>query len=365
MSKPVNIGIIGVGNIFPQYIKGCRQYPVLNVAAIADIHHEAAVARGAEYSVSVKTVDELLADPSIELIVNLTVPAVHQQVDLEILSRGKHVYSEKPLALNRKGGKEVMDAADKAGLLVGCAPDTFLGGGIQTSLKLISDGWIGAPIAATAFMAGHGPESWHPNPGFYYLQGGGPMYDMGPYYLTALIALLGSIDGVSAVTGKSFQERIATSPARSGQRLPVEVNTHVSGNLKFTSGAIGTIITSFDVWGHHLPRVEIHGTHGSLSVPDPNTFGGPVRLWLPYEREWRDMPLTHNTEIGRGTGVADMAIAIQTGRRHRASGALAYHVLDAMDAFDESSEQGKYIPLTSQLDRPTPLPMGLMLGQID
>jgi predicted dehydrogenase len=240
---------------------------------------------------------------------------------------------------------------------VGCAPDTFLGGGIQTCRKLIDDGWIGAPVAAVAFMMSHGWESWHPDPEFYYELGGGPMLDMGPYYLTALVSLLGPIVRVTGSARISFPERTIGSGPKQGQKIAVETPTHVAGVLDFGGGAVATIITSFDVWAANLPRIEIYGSAGSLSVPDPNTFGGPVRIRLAGEGEWRDVPLTHGfTENSRGLGVADMAHAIRAGRPHCASGELAYHVLDVMAAFEEASAAGRHVPITSGPPRVAALP---------
>jgi predicted dehydrogenase len=221
---------------------------------------------------------------------------------------------------------------------------------------LINQGAIGQPVAATAFMMGHGPETWHPDPDFYYQVGGGPMYDMGPYYLTALIALLGPVDRVTGVTSRGQKERVITSQPKYGTTIQVNTPTHVTGLLDFASGAVGTIITSFDVWAHNLPHIEIHGTEGSLSVPDPNGFGGEVRLRKAGEHDWSAIPLTHTyTGNTRGLGVADMAYASRSGRAHRASGALAYHVLDIMDALHESSQVRQHIELSSQCLRPEPL----------
>jgi predicted dehydrogenase len=240
-----------------------------------------------------------------------------------------------------------------------------LGGGIQTCRRLIDEGVIGVPVAATAFMVGHGPESWHPNPFFYYQIGGGPMLDMGPYYLTALITLLGPIRRVTGSTRISFPERVATSEAHFGKRIAVEVATHVAGTIDFVSGAIGTIITSFDIWAANLPRIEIYGSEGSLSVPDPNTFGGVVQVRRAEDSAWRDVALTHSAEVGRGIGVADMAYAILSGRPHRANGDLAYHVLDVMHAFEDASERGRHIEIASTCVQPAALPIGLPAGQLD
>jgi predicted dehydrogenase len=364
--EKIKVGLIGGGNISNQYVKGLRAFKILDLAAVSDIDLERAKAKAAEHGIpKAYSPEELLADPEIQIAINLTVPAAHAEVSLAVIEAGKSVYSEKPLAITREDGKRIVDNAKAKGVLVGCAPDTFLGGGLQTCRRIIDDGLIGTPVAATAFMVGHGPESWHPNPFFYYKVGGGPMFDMGPYYLTALIHLMGSIRRVTASTRASFPERIATSAALNGQRIPVEVNTHVAGLLDFTAGPIVTIITSFDTWGHHLPRIEIYGSEGTLSVPDPNTFTGPVYLQRANEKEWQEVPLTHDVNVLRGIGVADMAYALTYRRPHRASGDLAYHVLDVMHCFDEASNEGRHILVQSDVQQPAPLPLDLPTGELD
>lgn len=365
MSK-IQTGIIGCGNIFNAYVKGCRAFPILDLVACADIDAGRAEARAAEHGLKALAVDALLADPDIRIIVNLTVPAAHAEVSLAAIAAGKNVYSEKPLATNRANGARVLAAAQAQGVLVGCAPDTFLGAGLQTCRKLLDDGWIGRPVAATAFMLGHGMEHWHPNSEFFYKPGAGPLFDMGPYYLTALVHLLGPATRVTGSAQISFAERLVTSQPNFGQRIKVETPTHVAGVLDFAAGAVGTLITSFDVWSHNLPRIEIYGSEGSLSVPDPNTFGGPVRVRRAGAQEWSEIPLTHGyAENMRGIGVADMAYALTTGRPHRASGALAYHVLDLMQSFLDASAAGQHIAIQSTCARSAALPVGLMPGQLD
>jgi predicted dehydrogenase len=363
--KKVGVGIIGCGNIFPAYVKGCRAFDILDLTTCADIEPERAQARAAEFGLRAMAVEELLAAPDVDIIVNLTAPAAHAAVSLSAIAAGKHIHSEKPLAVTRADGRRIVDAARERGVLVGCAPDTFLGGGLQTCRKLIDDGAIGEPVAATAFMLGHGPEAWHPNPEFFYKTGAGPMFDMGPYYLTALVHLLGGVRRVTASARISFAERIATSQARYGQRIQVEVPTHLACVLDFAAGPVGTLITSFDVWSHTLPRIEIYGSEGSLSVPDPNTFGGPVKVRKAGADAWTEVPLTHSADVGRGIGVADLAYASRSGRAHRASGDLAYHVLDLMHAFVEASDSDRHIILDSQVSRPAPLPVDLPAAQLD
>jgi predicted dehydrogenase len=358
---PIPVGIIGVGNISGIYLENGKHFQPFDVVAVADIDMERARARAAEYGVpKACTVEELLADPQVQIVINLTIPDAHGPVALQVLEAGKSVYNEKPLAVKREDARRMLELARSKGVRIGCAPDTFLGGGLQTCRKLIDDGWIGVPVAATAFMMGHGPESWHPNPGFFYQPGAGPMFDMGPYYLTALVSLLGPIARVTGSARISFPERTITNKWNYGDTIPVNTATHVAGIMDFASGAVGTIITSFDVWGANLPRIEIYGSEGTLSVPDPNTFGGPVLVRRMGASEWSEVPLTHGfAKNSRGLGVADMAQAIQSGRPHRASGELAYHVLDLMHAFHDASREGRHVEITSGCPRPAALPLGL------
>lgn len=365
--KKTKIGIIGCGNISGAYLTAGKKFEILEIAACADIDMARARAKAEEFAVPrACSVAEILADAEIEIIVNLTIPQAHAEVALAAIAAGKSVYNEKPLAITREDGKKMLDAATAKGVRVGCAPDTFLGGGIQTCRKLIDDGWIGRPVAATAFMTCHGHESWHPDPEFYYKTGGGPMFDMGPYYLTALVNLLGPVRRITGSTQMSFTERTITSEGKYGTKVAVEVPTHVVGVLDFAAGAMGTIITSFDIWHAELPRIEIYGSTGTLSVPDPNGFGGPVRLKSADAVEWSEMPLSHGyTDNYRSIGVADMAYALRSGRAHRANGALAFHVLDIMHAIHDSSRDNRHIELASAVERPAPLPLNLLPGTLD
>ena len=365
--ETVKVGIIGCGNISTTYLKNMTQvFDILEVVACADLLRERAQARAQGFEgVEARTVESLLADPAIEIVVNLTPPGVHAQVALAALRAGRSVYNEKPLAVTRREGRELLETAKAQGVLLGCAPDTFLGGGLQTCRKLIDDGWIGEPVAAAAFMMSHGHESWHPDPEFFYKPGGGPMFDMGPYYLTALVSLIGPVRRATGSARVTFPERTITSEPKAGHVIEVEVSTHIVGVMDFAGGAVGTIITSFDVWDGHLPRIEVYGTEGSLTCPDPNTFGGPV-LVKRGRGEWAEVPLTHGyTESSRGLGVADMAYALRSGRAHRASGRLAYHVLDLMCAFQEASDSDRHVSLESTCERPAPLPLGLRHGEVD
>ena len=365
--SPVKVGVVGCGTISSIYFRIGQEFSALDIVACADLVLERAQARAQEFNIPrACTVAELLSDPEIRIVINLTIPAAHADVGMAALEAGKCVYNEKPLAVTREDGKRMVDLAREKGLLIGGAPDTFLGGGIQTCRKLIDDGVIGEPVAATAFMMGHGHESWHPDPDFYYQPGGGPMFDMGPYYVTALANLIGPVRRVSGSTRITFPERTITSEPKKGAKIQVNVPTHIAGVLDFYNGAIGTIITSFDVWAHACPRIEIYGSEGSMSVPDPNSFGGPVKIRRPGDEVWEDIPLTHGySENSRSLGVADMACALQSGRPHRANGDLIYHVLDIMHAIHDASSEGRHIELESGCERPAALPTGLAPFTLD
>ncbi|MFC5531312.1 Gfo/Idh/MocA family protein [Cohnella yongneupensis] len=359
--EKLKAGIVGTGNISGIYFQNGKRFDAMEIVACADLDVERAKAKAAEHGVKGYSVGDMLADPDIQMIINLTIPQAHAPVCIQALEAGKHVYVEKPLSATREEAAKVMETAKRTGLRVGCAPDTFLGGGIQTCIKLIEDGWIGTPIGATAFMVGGGPEGWHPAPEFFYQKGGGPMFDMGPYYLTALVALFGPIARVTGSARISYPERTITSQPNFGKKMTVETPTHVAGVLDFASGPVGTILTSFDVKGGSvLPRIEVYGSEGTLLVPDPNTFGGPIRLWRAGAKEWADIPLTHGkAENARGVGAAEMAKSILTGRAHRASGYLGFHVLEAMFGFHDASEQGVHYRMKTTCERPAPLPIGL------
>ena len=363
----IKIGIVGCGNISGAYLNAAKTFEILDIVACADLILERARAKAQEHDVpQACTVDELLANPEIRIVVNLTVPRAHYEVAKASLAAGKSTYSEKPLCIAREEGMDLLETAKTNGLRIGCAPDTFLGGGIQTCRKLIDDGAIGEPVAATAFFTTRGHERWHPDPEFFYQLGGGPMFDMGPYYLTALVNLLGPVRRVAGMTKKTFQERIITSQPKHGQRIRVDVPTHVAGLLEFVNGAIVTLLTSFDIWAAHLPYIEIYGTEGSLGAPNPNIFGGPVCICRAWTKDWQEAPLTHGyTENFRGLGVADMACAMRSGRPHRACGELANHVLDVMLALHEASRESRHIEIKSSCSRPAPLPVGLREGELD
>jgi predicted dehydrogenase len=360
MSK-MKVGLVGCGNISSIYFKAGQVFEALSFVACSDLDLDRACQKAKEFDIpKACSVQELLNDPEVDLVLNLTIPKAHAEIAMAALGAGKHVYGEKPLAVSREEGKSILDLARKKGLLVGNAPDTFLGGGLQTCRKLIDEGWIGTPVAATAFMMCPGHESWHPDPEFYYQVGGGPMFDMGPYYLTALVSLLGPVNRVTGSARMTYPKRTISSQPKKGQTIDVQVPTHISGILDFESGAIGTLITSFDVWHHHMPFIEIYGSEGSLKVPDPNTFGGPVLLKRHDAREWSEIPLSHGFhENSRGLGLVDMIYALQNNREHRANGELAYHILDIMHGFHEASNEGTHYNLQSTCKRPEAFPIGI------
>ena len=364
--KPVGVGVIGCGAISSAYLTAARKFPVLEIVVLADALPAAAEARAAEFGLSSRLVDELLADPAVEIVLNLTVPKAHVQVGLAAIAAGKHVYSEKPLGVTVKEARRLFDAAAARDLRIGCAPDTFLGGAHQTARALIDEGLIGRAIGGTAFFMCPGHERWHPNPGFYYLPGGGPMLDMGPYYITDLVNLLGPVASVMGVTTRIREERTITSKPLAGTRIPVEVATHVTGVMTFANGAAVSITMSFDVPKHKHVPIELYGEIGSLIVPDPNYFGGAIEFAAAGE-EWREIETRHGYADGnyRSLGLADMARAIRSGRPHRASGDLALHVLEVMEAFGTSSESGRAVAIASRPERPSPMSASLAVGELD
>ncbi|MGZ9583646.1 Gfo/Idh/MocA family protein [Paenibacillus marinisediminis] len=353
--EPLRAGIIGCGNISDIYCHNLQRCAEVELAACADLDLERAQLKAAKHGIPrALTVEEMLSDEDIDIIINLTIPAAHAEVNIRALEAGKHVYVEKPFAVELEDGKRMLELAEAKNLLIGGAPDTFLGGGIQTCLKLIEDGVIGKPIAASGFMLCGGHESWHPAPEFYYKRGGGPMFDMGPYYLTALVALLGPIRRVTGSAQITSPQRTITSEPLSGQTIEVEVPTHIAGVLDFEEGAIATLVTSFDIpAGSDLPPIEIYGTHGTLRVPDPNSFGGPVYLKRLGAADWEEIPLVYGyADNSRGIGLIDMARAIRAGAPHRANGQLANHVLEAMHGFHIASSSGTHYEMKSRCERP-------------
>jgi predicted dehydrogenase len=362
----VGVGVIGCGNISSAYLTAAKKFPILDIVALSDARMSAAEARAAEFGLRARTVEETLADPEVELVLNLTVPTAHVEVGLRAIAVGKHVYSEKPLGIAVAQARQLVAAAQAKGVRIGSAPDTFLGGAHQTARALIDAGQIGRPVGGAAFFMCPGHERWHPNPGFYYLAGGGPMLDMGPYYITDLVNLLGPVESVFGAATRTRAERLIHSEPLKGALAPVHVATHVTGVLRFVGGAAVSITMSFDVAKHKHAPLEIYGEAGSLIVPDPNYFGGTIEFAAAGE-EWRELPTQHAYADAnyRSLGLADMAQAIRRNRPHRASGALALHVLEVMEALQTSSDAGRAIEISSRPERPAPLPASLSVGQLD
>ena len=368
--KKTKVGIVGCGMISDTYFKASQKFPNLEVVACSDIIPERSAAKKELYGVPNMTNDELFARDDIEIVINLTPPQVHSEIATDTLNAGKHAYSEKPFGVDEKDAARVMSLAKEKGLRVGCAPDTFLGGGQQTARKMIDDGWIGKPLYGTAIVMGRGPEKWGQAP-FFYDYGAGPMLDLGPYYMTALVNMFGPAKSVIASTTRGFDHRYLANEVSDTYKdiykpfdsYPVTVNTHLTGVIEFQCGVLITVIASFDVYAHQHNPIEIYGTEGSLAVPDPNTFGGPVRLFRPGYDGWKDVPLAYGyTDNSRSIGAADMALAIEQGRQHRANGDQANHVLEMMLSFDKSSKLGAKVELKTTCERPAPLAMGLELN---
>lgn len=369
--EPVRVGILGCGHVSDQYFAGIAARDELSLVACADLDAERAEQKAAQHRVArARSPGELLADPEVELIVNLTPPRAHAAVSRAAIEAGKHVWSEKPLAATLDEARELVEAARAADVLLGCAPDTFLGGSLQTAIKLVRDDWIGAPVAAVAFVTEHGYEHFHPAVESFYEPGGGPALDLGPYYVTALVALLGPVGCVTGLARASFPERIVPAGPRRGDRIPVHVPTHVTGVLEFESGPLATLLFSWDVWATNLPYIEVYGAAGSLAVPNPDEFHGLPRLRRAGEEElrqpppppgrvpWAPVPLIQRGDVGRGIGAADMALALRNDSRHRASGELALHVLEVLDALERSAHERRHVDIESRCERPEPLPPG-------
>ena len=379
--KKYNVGLLGCGDICDIYFKNCLSSQILNMAACASLHEEKAHRKAQEYNIpKACSIVELINDPQIDIILNLTVPEVHGKFNLAALEAGKHVYSEKPLAAVLEDGQNIIALAKSKGLKVGCAPDTFLGGRLQTCRKAIDEGLIGEPTAAAAFVVSPGHEWHHPNPEFFYKSGGGPLLDIGPYYLTALVSLLGPVKSCCGFSKTTFPERTVLCGPKLGEPIKVEVPTYISGTMEFSIGVIGTITASFDIWDSQLPRIEMYGTAGTLCIPDvdplegPNVFGGPVLIktketsrWRgvprkPELRDWDELSVIHKyNENSRGLGLSDMAYAIRDRRPNRASGEMAYHVLEIGYALLESAKNMQYYHLSSTCNRPDPLPVDFSL----
>ena len=398
-SRSVRVAMIGVGAISGIYLKNITHtFREVELVGVCDLIPERAE-KGAAYVKDAieqgaqapqpkiyKDMYEAFNDPQVEVILNLTRPYEHFEVTKQALLHGKHVYSEKPLGVDMEEAGELIALAEEKNLRLGGAPDTFMGAGIQTARRLIDDGYIGDIVGASCAMVCHGHETWHPDPEFYYKRGGGPMLDMGPYYITALVQLLGEARGLMGMTKRSFTERLITSEPHRGETINVDVDTWLSGNIEFESGAIAQVFTTFDVHYTVQPRFEVYGTKGSMMVPDPNTFGGPVLVLRPedfaaapktdpglarhgvpdFYAGWKEMPLMYDyPENSRGLGLADMCKALRTGREHRASYRQQRHVLEIMTAFSKSCAQKAYVPIQSRYERTAPMENNPMHGILD
>ena len=362
-TRPAGVGIVGLGSISGAYLSTFPRLAALKLVAVADIDRQRAQDVATEHGVRALTVDELVADPDVDVVLNLTIPAAHAEVAHKAIAAGKQVYGEKPLTATLAEAHALMDAAAQAGVRVGCAPDTVLGTGIQTARKAIDDGLIGRPIAATATMVTPGHERWHPNPDFYYQPGGGPLLDMGPYYVSALVTLLGPVVSVVASANRTRQTRTIGSGPRAGEQVPVDVDTHITGVLRHASGALSTLVMSFDAIATHAANIEIHGDAASLRVPDPNGFDGEVRIH-PLGGEWQTLtPDAGYRDAARGYGLADF-VTTDPSSTPRASGELAFHVLEVMTAVHAAADSGTTVEIVSAPERPAAVPFGDAPGGI-
>ena len=359
----LGVGIIGCGNISTSYLKLAPLFKSLRPVAVADINMAAAQARAAEFGVRADTVDDLLRAPDVDVIVNLTIPAVHFEVTKRILEAGKHAYSEKPLVLTLAEGEELRDLAASKNLAIGSAPDTFLGGAHQQARAAIDAGDIGQVIGGTCHVMGHGMEAWHPNPDFFFQPGAGPVLDIGPYYVTNLIQLIGPVKSVAALATATFSERTIGNGDRLGEKIPVDTPTNIHALLEFRNGATVTLGASWDVWAHRHGHMELYGADGSLFLPDPNFFGGTVEIGgqdkeITALPAW-DHPLGIANQDDRANyrcaGLADMAAAIDEGRLHRCNIDLAVHAVDVMTSILKAGEAGKFVALGTTCERPEAL----------
>lgn len=355
----MRVGVVGVGQISAQYFAAFARLPELQLVAVADLDGDRTRQVAAEQGALALSVPELLASSEVDVVLNLTVPAAHVEVGTAALLGGHHLYAEKPLGLSVADAVGMVRLAAERGLRIGSAPDTVLGTGVQTARQLLDAGAVGEPHAAAVAWSSPGHEAWHPAPFFYYQPGGGPLLDMGPYYLTALVTLLGPVERVSGVSRRPMRERTVATGPRAGAPVPVSTDTSMHALLEHRGGATSTVSLSFDVWASRRPLFEVYGTAGTLAVPDPNTFDGTVELWTPAAGEWQPVrPSAGYVGAGRGIGLADLAEAIATDRPHRASGDLALHVLEIMDAVSRSGGEHVVVELTTTVERPEPVPLG-------
>ncbi|MDX3224326.1 Gfo/Idh/MocA family oxidoreductase [Streptomyces sp. ME19-01-6] len=358
MGDPHRVGIVGLGVISRAYLDTLAGRPSVRITAVADLDATRATAVAAEFpGAEAMTVEGLLRDSDVQTVLNLTTPAAHAEIALGAIAGGRNVYSEKPLATTFDDGKAIIEAAAAAGVGVACAPDTVLGTGTQTARAAIDAGLVGRPLAALAVMVTPGHERWHPNPDFYYTDGGGPLLDMGPYYVSALVHLLGPVRSVIGASSRLRGERVIGSGPRTGERIPVEVDTHVSAVLEHVGGAISTLTTSFDGTATTAAPIEVHGETGTLAVPDPNHFDGEVRHFGLGGTDWRPLEPSAGYVGGtRGIGLLDY-LAADARRPARVSGETALHVLETLRAVLRSSAEGRRIELTTSVNRPEPVPL--------
>jgi predicted dehydrogenase len=358
VGKPLGVGIVGVGNISSQYLENIPRLSNLRIIGVSDLNKERRDSVAERYQFKSFSGDEIFTDPDVDVILNLTLPQSHAEINLKALNNGKHVYLEKPFALSIAEGAPVIDLARQKGLRIGCAPDTFLGTGIQSSKFIIESGAIGSPFAATASWSAPGHELWHPSPQFYYLDGAGPLFDMGPYYLTTLIFLLGPVKKVIGNSTRSIRNRKVHTGDLAETPITVEVDTHISALLTHQSGAQSSIMVSFEAWGSRLPKIEVYGTQGTLSVPDPNQFNDIPEIYTEESREWRPVEESAGyKDSGRGHGLSEMAHAMSEGRAHRASGDLGFHVLEVMESILKSAQADSRIDIKSNVKEIPLLPL--------
>ena len=367
--KTLRVAVIGVGSISGIYLENLtRVFRGLEVAGVCDLVPERALAAREKYGLPrvYDTMLEAFRDPGVDIVLNLTRPHQHFEVSRLALEHGKHVYTEKPLGISMGEGDALVQLARERGLLIAGAPDTFLGAGLQSCRKYIDSGMIGQPLGAAAFMICRGHETWHPDPDFYYQPGGGPMLDMGPYYITALVSLLGPVKRLVAAGKRSFDTRLITSQPHAGTEIQVNTDTYVAGTMVFASGVISTIFTTFDVYYENQARLEIYGSEGSLILPDPNYFGGPIRIFRPESGKVEELPLLFDyADNSRGLGLADMAAALRAGRAARAGMDQVHHVLEVLSGFETSARSGQWLDLKTGCDRPLPMEKASLTGQLD
>lgn len=367
--KKLKVAFIGVGAISGIYLDNITAvFKDIEIAGVCDLIPERALNAKEKYNLPRVYTDmyEAFDDPEVDIILNLTRPYQHEQVTREALMHGKHVYTEKPLGITIEEGRGLVRLAREKGLVLGGAPDTVLGAGIQSCRKYIDSGMIGHVVGAAAFMICRGHETWHPDPDFYYQAGGGPMMDMGPYYVTALVSLLGRVDRLTAAGKKTFKKRLITSQPHAGKTVDVAVDTYVLGMMQFESGALASIFTTFDVYYPGQARLEIYGSEGTMILPDPNTFGGPIRIFRPESGMSEELPILFDyAKNSRGLGLADMAAAISTGREARAGEQQIMHVLDVLTGFERSAKSGQWLDMETPYTRHEPMKKAELPGCLD